>query len=487
MKKPFIKSSILMLAVTLILSFFTIPAIAAEAVTAPDLGTSSTFGLMANTMTTVATSVSGDVGSITQTVVPAITNGGNHINDSEYTTASIALTAAIDSAKSKPVDITGSAGADLGGLTLAPGVYDYPGAVNIGSDTTLSGDGVYIFRIAGTLDTAANTNIALIDGAQACNVFWVVDGATTLAANTNFKGNLLSPSSATTVGINVSIDGRILSQNAVTFTSPGPVVITVPTCSAPVTPIPAVPSLPTSQQLVVTSLCSQEPSTSRNWQVHNPNMEQVAFEYNIEGTTQVGNSTINGNSDLVIRTNTEGSNKLNILVNSITQASLVSLGETCESVPIIPAVPIVDNTPDAAIACPTTEPQDGKLISQTTSQSVWLMSNGSLFINAVLPNELEARGTWSFTLGGKEYSIVGNECISYTITDAPVGKYPAVTKFNPEVGTGILIETVTLTVPTVTGGQLPKTASPWYNLLLLGFTFIVISAAITWRRMRQYE
>lgn len=487
MKKPFIKSSFLLLTATLIFSCFTIPVIAAETVIAPDLGTSSTFGLMANTMTTVGTSVSGDVGSVTQTVVPTITNGLNHVNDSEYTTANIALTSAIDSAKAKPVDITGSAGVDLGGSTLAPGIYDYPGAVNIGSDTTLSGDGVYIFRIAGSLDTAANTQIALSDGAQACNVFWVVDGDTTLAANTKFKGNLLSPSSATTVGINVNIDGRILSQNAVTFTSPGPAVITVPTCSAPVIPLPAIPPLPTSQELVVTSLCSQEPNTSRNWKVHNPNMDQVAFEYNVEGTTQIGNSTINGNSDLIIRTNTEGSNKLNVLVNSITQASLASLGETCESVPTIPAVPVVDTTPDEALTCPTSEPRDGKLISQTTSQSVWLMSNGNLLINAILPSELEARGTWSFNLGGKVYSVVGNECVSYTITDAPVGKYPAVTKFNPEVGTGILIETVTLTVPTVTGGQLPETASPWYNLLLLGAALIVISAAITWKRKRLYE
>ncbi len=506
MKNRFFKRSILLLAFTLLFSCFTIPAIAAGAVTAPDLGSSSTFGLLANTMTTVGTSVSGDVGSITQTVVPSITNGENHVNDSSYSAASIALGAAIATAKANPVDITGAAGADIGGLTLVPGVYEYPGAVNIGSNITLSGDGVYIFRIAGTLNTAANTNITLSEGAQSCNVFWVVDGATTLAANTSFKGNLLSSASATTVGIDVNIDGRILSQNAVTFTSPGPAVITVPTCSAPVIPVPttptepSVPVLPISQNLIVTSLCSQDPDTSRNWQVHNPNAEQVAFAYHIEGTTQLGNSTIDGNSDLIIRTNTEGTNKLNVLVGGVAQASLVSLGEICETVPSLPTDPTptapiptepipttpIETTPDVSLVCPLAAPLNGKLISKTTSQSVWLMNNGSLVINASLVTDVETKGTWSFNLGGKVYQVEGTECVSYTVTDAPVGTYPITTNFSPEVGNVVEVESVTLTLPTVTGGQLPDTATPWYNLLLIGAALLLISAVI-WRRKRIYE
>ncbi|MEX2355891.1 MAG: LPXTG cell wall anchor domain-containing protein, partial [Thermaerobacterales bacterium] len=45
---------------------------------------------------------------------------------------------------------------------------------------------------------------------------------------------LMSASAATTVGITTTIDGRILSRNAVTFTDPGPSVITVPTDCEPI-------------------------------------------------------------------------------------------------------------------------------------------------------------------------------------------------------------------------------------------------------------
>jgi LPXTG-motif cell wall-anchored protein len=499
MKITFAKPTVLLLITTLILSCFAFPASAADPVTAPELGSSSTFGLLANTMTTVGTTVHGDVGAITQTVVPTITNGGNHVNDSEYTAASIALGAAIADAKANPTDITGAAGADLGGLILAPRVYDYPGAVNIGSDITLSGAGVYIFKIAGTLNTAANTKIVLSDGAQSCNIFWVVDGATTLAANTDFKGNLLSPSSATTVGINVVIDGRILSQNAVTFTDPGPAVITVPSCATTSLPVPPVPIIPTvtpvpssiMQSLVITSLCTENPKISRNWNVHNPNATQVVFGYNIEGSTQVGNSTINGNSDLVIRTNTEATNKLNILVNGISQASLISTGESCvtlptkPTVPTAPTVPIVPAVPIAA-TCSTEAPLNGKLISQSTSLNVWLMNNGNLVINASLPDKVKGTGAWNFNLGGKDYSVEGNECISFIISDAPVGTYSITALFSPQVGASNNLTPVTVTVPTVTGGQLPETATPWYNLLLLGAALILIAMFI-WRRKRHYE
>ncbi|MCL6573997.1 MAG: DUF3494 domain-containing protein [Bacillus sp. (in: Bacteria)] len=238
MKAKYLKLiPILLLSSTLVFSNFAIPASAA--VTAPNLGSASNFGLLANTMTTVGTTIhGGDAGAISQTVVPATPDGLNHINDAAYTAANIDLGKAIAFANSQEATFTGLPGEDLGGNTLQPGVYHYPGDVSIGSETlTLSGNNVFIFQIDGTLNTAANTKILLADGAQACNVFWVVKGATTLAANTEFIGTIMSQSAAVTVGITTTINGRILSQNAVTFTNPGPSDITVPNCG----PIPEEP------------------------------------------------------------------------------------------------------------------------------------------------------------------------------------------------------------------------------------------------------
>jgi hypothetical protein len=244
MKKKYLKLvPMLLLSSTLLFSNFTIPVSAAA--TAPDLGSASNFGLLADTMTTVETTIhGGDSGAISQTVKPATPDGLNHINDDAYKAANIDLGKAIDFANS--LEATESSENDLGGKTLNPGVYHYTGAVSIGSGTlTLKGNGIFIFQIEGTLNTAANTNILLAEGAQACNVFWVVKGATTLAANTEFSGNLMSESAAVTVGITTIIKGRILSQNAVTFTAPGPSDITVPNCNSIPTPEEPKPEEPT--------------------------------------------------------------------------------------------------------------------------------------------------------------------------------------------------------------------------------------------------
>ena len=104
----------------------------------------------------------------------------------------------------------------LTSLTLAPGVYEWGGAVTIPTDLTLSGSAtdVWIFKVAGTLNMAAAKNVILIGGAQAKNVFWQTTGAVTIGANTHFEGIILGQTSIT-FGNLASIKGRLLSQTAV--------------------------------------------------------------------------------------------------------------------------------------------------------------------------------------------------------------------------------------------------------------------------------
>src|SRR6185436_7258671 len=108
---------------------------------------------------------------------------------------------------------------DLGGQILAAGFYDSlaAGALAMTTDLTLDGENdpnaVFIIRTAAGLNTTATVHVNLTRGAQACNVYWVVGAATTLGANTTFRGNIIS-NQAITLGAGSTVDGRAFSVTA---------------------------------------------------------------------------------------------------------------------------------------------------------------------------------------------------------------------------------------------------------------------------------
>jgi hypothetical protein len=74
---------------------------------------------------------------------------------------------------------------NLGGQTLAPGLYTSTSSLGITSgDLTLDaqgdGDAVFIFQMASTLTTTAGRQVLLVNGAKAANVFWQVGTSATL-------------------------------------------------------------------------------------------------------------------------------------------------------------------------------------------------------------------------------------------------------------------------------------------------------------------
>ena len=93
---------------------------------------------------------------------------------------------------------------DLGGLTLIPGVYNDPTSFEITGVLTLDGQGspdsVWIFQTGSTLLTASNSSISLINGADACNIFWQVGSSATLGTGTDFAGTIMALTSHLRMG-----------------------------------------------------------------------------------------------------------------------------------------------------------------------------------------------------------------------------------------------------------------------------------------------
>ncbi|HLO56783.1 MAG TPA: Ig-like domain-containing protein [Saprospiraceae bacterium] len=114
-----------------------------------------------------------------------------------------------------PVIVSG----DIGGTTLAPGIYKTNSTLLIQSgDLTLdaqgNADAVWIFQIASGFTTigGAGGNVILIGGAQAKNIFWQTGSSATIGDYTSFKGNILALTSVT-MNSGASAVGRMLCIN----------------------------------------------------------------------------------------------------------------------------------------------------------------------------------------------------------------------------------------------------------------------------------
>lgn len=138
---------------------------------------------------------------------------------------------------------------NIGGMTLAPGLYKWSTGVTIPTDVTLSGgvNDVWIFQVAQNLNLSSATKIILAGGAQANNVFWVVAGQTTIGTTAVFNGNILDQT-AIVLNTGATLNGRALAQSAVTLDASS---VSLPSGSSvivtPVTPVtPVVSATPAS-------------------------------------------------------------------------------------------------------------------------------------------------------------------------------------------------------------------------------------------------
>ncbi|OFX84029.1 MAG: hypothetical protein A2W99_03620 [Bacteroidetes bacterium GWF2_33_16] len=105
---------------------------------------------------------------------------------------------------------------NIGGKTLAPGLYKWTSTVTLPTNVTISGgaDDVWIFQISGDLNMSSAVNVTLVGGAQAKNIFWQVAGEATFGATSHFEGTILSMTGIT-FQTGASFNGRALAQTAV--------------------------------------------------------------------------------------------------------------------------------------------------------------------------------------------------------------------------------------------------------------------------------
>ncbi|WP_424183877.1 ice-binding family protein [Actinokineospora sp. G85] len=213
-------------------TLLTYPAVAAEAPVG--LGTARSYSVLAGQAVTNTgpSTLSGDLGVSPGSAItgfpPGLASGATHPGDAVALQAQSDLVIAYDDAagRAPTADVAG----DLVGRTLTGGVHKSTGPLALSGTLTLDARGdpntVWIFQIASTLITATASSVALVNGAQACHVYWQVGSSATLGTTSTFRGTIMALTSIT-VTTGTVVEGRALARNGQvslddnTFATPG--------------------------------------------------------------------------------------------------------------------------------------------------------------------------------------------------------------------------------------------------------------------------
>ena len=392
----------------------------ANTLIAPNLGAAGEFVVLAaSTVTNAGPSViTGNLGlspgiSVTG-FPPGVLMGTLHISDSTATQAQLDLTTAYNDAAGRTLGAIALAG-NLGGMTLAPGLYKSTSSLEISSgDLTLDAQGdpsaVYIFEMGSTLVTTTGRKVILAGGAQAANIYWQVGSSATLGVSSVFKGNILALASIT-AATGASVEGRLLARtaavtldaNVVVAGAVAPVVITAPVVSS-TSPFSGATGVAVSSRVVA-------------------NFSQTMSASSINAATfnlKQGATAVSG--------------------------TLGYAGQTATFTPMYNLSPMTSYT-----ATITTGAVDlaGKPLA---ADMVWIFTTASTVV-AVPPTPLSGLGAFEILAG----STVTNTGATKVTGDLGVSPGTAVTGFPP----GILIGTIHAGDPTAAQAQLALTAA--YN------------------------
>ncbi len=182
------------------------------------LGSAASFSVLGGSTVTNTgpTTMFGDLGLSPGSSVTGAPHvlGQTHVDDAVAIGAKNSLTTGYNNAASRPSN--GSAGTDLAGQVFLPGVRSASSSLLLSSgsvtlDAQGNPDAVFIFQIGSTLITGSNTSVVLVNGAQACNVFWQVGSSATLGTGTRFVGTIMA-SATITANTAATIHGRLLAR-----------------------------------------------------------------------------------------------------------------------------------------------------------------------------------------------------------------------------------------------------------------------------------
>ncbi len=220
-----------------------------------NLGSAATFSLLASdsVINFGETTISGDMGygNVRSGFGPGRVDGAIHNADAAFLGASGAFNDAYNdaSSRSSTTDVVG----DIGGQTFLSGVHHSVQAMSLSGTVTLDAqedpDAVFIFQTDGSFTAGTGSEVVLVNGADASNVFWVVASGALIGSRSSFVGTILADGGIDLYAF-ATLTGRAFSRVSVTLeiatltgVSPAPAarvaIIPEPTATATDTPAPS--------------------------------------------------------------------------------------------------------------------------------------------------------------------------------------------------------------------------------------------------------
>ena len=221
-----------------LISFLIIPLLSFAQ--APSLGSVAEYALFSTdgaVSNTGISQITGNVGTNNgSSTAFGNVNGGMHDGDASSTQCAADLLIAYNQLNAVvpdffPASLLGN------GDTLIAGAYSISAASTLNLNLYLDGQGdpdaEFIFLIQGPLSTNADSKVRLINAAQACKVFWKVEGLVSMAPGTAMKGTIIANNAGIMMGTNDTLEGRALTT-AGAVTIDGVLAYTPIGCGSPV-------------------------------------------------------------------------------------------------------------------------------------------------------------------------------------------------------------------------------------------------------------
>ncbi len=490
-----------------------------------DLGTTSSFAILAGTTitntgpTTINGDAGGNVGVAPGTSVtgfpPGIVSNGAITTAAAVTTAKTDLVAAYNDAAGRTgaLDLSDQ---DLAGMTLTPGVYNFSSSAQLTGTLTLDGqnqaDPVFIFQIGSTLTTASDSDIELINGARYCRTFWQVGSSATLGTNSNFvghifaltsiaaqtgatvQGQLLARNGEVTLDSNTIMNGfcadssatltvikHVINDNGRTAVA-GDFNIHVTLSGSEITSSPAVGvELPGRTYTLGAGLYVISEDVSAGYAVSYSG-DSDAFGNVTLGVGDTATVTITNNDTPISSGGGSGGG------SSTVSSPLINVTKTPSPLALTSGAGLVTYTYKVSnpgnVSLHNVRVTDDKVSPVTyisgdannddllQVSETWVYTS-STNLAATTTNIVTARGS----SGG---TTVTDTATAIVVVSSPAAIVPIDPATPPAQATPVAITT------TVTGGQLPDTATPWYSILLFGAVLTIIGA-VGWKSRKRYE